>query len=359
MSKLMDKLLKAGSVKHTAILSESKFFTKKDLVKTSNTAINVAYSGEVDGGMISGLTVIAGPSKHYKSNIGLIGIKAYFDKYKDAVCLFYDSEYGCTPEYLESHGVDASRIIHIPIEHVEQLKFDLVKRMEDIDRGDHVIIFVDSLGNLASKKEVEDAENEKSVADMSRAKSIKSLFRIITPSLTTKDIPCLVINHTYQEMGLYPKAIVSGGTGIYYSANTIFIVGRSQEKGSDGEIEGYNFTLNIEKSRFVREKSKIPLKVTFEGGVSKYSGVLDWGLESGHIIKPANGWYQLVNVDTGEMIGGKVRLKDTENEQFLGSIIKQESFKTFVKNKYKLSGINTNKNAETESEDEEMELTDD
>jgi hypothetical protein len=70
---------------------------------------------------------------------------------------------------------------------------------------------IDSIGNLASKKEVEDAENEKSVADMSRAKSLKSLFRIITPHLTTKNIPCLAVNHIYQEMGLYPKAIVSGG----------------------------------------------------------------------------------------------------------------------------------------------------
>jgi hypothetical protein len=49
------------------------------------------------------------------------------------------------------------------------------------------------------------------VADMSRAKALKGLFRMATPYLTMKDIPMLAINHTYQEMGLFPKAIVSGG----------------------------------------------------------------------------------------------------------------------------------------------------
>jgi RecA/RadA recombinase len=175
--------------------------------------------------------------------------------------------------------------MHIPIMHIEELKFDIAKRLDEIKRGDKIIIFIDSVGNLASKKEVEDALNEKAVADMTRAKALKSLFRIVTPHLTTKDIPCIVVNHTYMEQGMFPKAIVSGGTGIYYSSNAIWIIGRSQEKGNDG-IEGYNFTINIEKSRFVKEKSKMTFQVMFDSGVSKWSGLLDAALESGHVIKP-------------------------------------------------------------------------
>jgi hypothetical protein len=75
-----------------------------------------------------------------------------------------------------------------------------------------------------TKKEVEDTMNEKSVADMSRAKSLKSLFRMVTPHLTLKDIPLIVVNHTYMEIGMFPKAVVGGGTGIYYSADTIWIL---------------------------------------------------------------------------------------------------------------------------------------
>ena len=335
MSKLLEKLMKSGSVKGTSVLSESSFFGEKDQVPTAIPALNIAFSGSPNGGMVSGLTVIAGPSRHFKSHIGLMGVKAYFDKYPDAVCLFYDSEFGITPEYLAQNGVDGDRMLHIPIEHIEQLKFDIAKRLEDIDRKDHVIIFMDSLGNLASKKEVEDALDGKSAADMTRAKQIKSLFRIITPHLTTKDIPCLVINHTYETQEMFSKAVISGGTGVMYSANTAFIIGRAQEKeGKD--LVGYNFNINVEKSRFVREKSKIPLTVTFEGGVNKYSGMLDMALDSGLIQKPAMGWYQLVDDETGELVGSKFRAKEANCDEYLGKVMANPKFVEYVEGRYKL-----------------------
>ena len=226
---LLERLKKAGSVKYSETLSESKFFNEKDMIPTDVPIINMALSGKLDGGLTPGLTFLAGPSKHFKSLLGLLMVKAYMKKYKDAVCLFYDSEFGITPEYIASNGIDGSRVLHIPVEHIEQLKFDISKRLEEINRGERVIVFIDSVGNLASKKEVEDALEEKSVADMSRAKALKSLFRIITPHFTTKDIPCIVINHTYQEMGMFPKQIMSGGTGAVYSSNQIFFISKAQE----------------------------------------------------------------------------------------------------------------------------------
>lgn len=213
MSSLLEKMQKSGAIKHTSVLSKSTFFNVKESVPTDIPIINLALSGRVDGGLSSGLTFIAGESRNFKSLLGLMLVKAYMKKHEDAVCLFYDSEFGITPEYIESNGIDTNRVIHIPIEHLEQLKFDISKRLDDIERGDKVVIFIDSVGNLASKKEVEDALEEKSVADMSRAKVMKSLWRIVTPHLTTKDIPCIAINHTYQTMELYSKAIMSGGTG--------------------------------------------------------------------------------------------------------------------------------------------------
>ena len=107
-------------------------------------------------------------------------------------------------------------MLHTPITNVEELKFDLIGQLDNLDRKDNVIVVIDSIGNLASKKEMEDTMNEKSVADMSRAKALKGLFRMTTPYLAMKNIPLLAVNHTYMEIGLFPKAIVGGGTGIYY-----------------------------------------------------------------------------------------------------------------------------------------------
>ena len=65
---VMDKLKKNSKIKETAILSESKYFTENDMVPTDVPMINVALSGDADGGLTSGLTVLAGPSKHFKTS---------------------------------------------------------------------------------------------------------------------------------------------------------------------------------------------------------------------------------------------------------------------------------------------------
>ena len=348
---LLDKIKKNTTIKDSAILSKSKLFVEKDMVTTMIPAINVALSGKLDGGMTPGLTMWAGPSKHFKTAFSLLMAKAYQDKYDDAVILFYDSEFGTPQNYFDSFGIDTERVVHTPITDVEQLKFDIMAQLRGIERGDRVMIIIDSIGNLASKKEVEDALEQKSAADMTRAKQIKSLFRMVTPHLTLKDIPMVVVNHTYMEIGMFPKAIVGGGTGSYYSADNIYIIGRQQEKDGS-ELVGYNFIINVEKSRYVKEKAKIPVTVTFEGGISKWSGLLEMALLSGHVVKPSNGWYARVNTETGEVEDKKFRVADTDSKDFWEPILADETFKQWISDTYQQNTGSIFKDEEAEDEDE-------
>lgn len=331
---IMDKLKKNSKLSHTEVLSESKFFTEKDMVPTDVPMINVALSGSVDGGLAPGLTVLAGPSKHFKTSFALLMAAAYMKKYPEAVMLFYDSEFGSPEAYFEQFEVDTSRVLHTPITNVEELKFDLIGQLEELDREDKVVIVIDSIGNLASKKEMEDTLNEKSVADMSRAKALKGLFRMTTPYLAMKNIPLLAVNHTYKEIGLFPRDIVGGGTGIYYSADNIWILGRQQDKKGT-EIQGYHFVINVEKSRYVKEKSKIPITVSWDGGVRNFSGLLDVALAGGYVTKPSNGWYAAVDRETGE-IGAKVRHEQTLEKEFWDPIFATTDFKDFLKKQYSI-----------------------
>lgn len=336
MSALLEKLKKNSTIKETNILADSIIFAKKDMVPTKIPVINVALSGRLDGGLTPGLTMWAGPSKHFKTAFSLLMAKSYMDKYKDAALLFYDSEFGTPQSYFESFGIDQSRVMHTPVTDIEQLKLDIMQQMNELKRGDKVIILIDSIGNLASKKEVDDALDGKSVADMSRAKQLKSLFRMITPHLTLKDIPMVVVNHTYMEIGMFPKAIVGGGTGSYYSADNIYILGRQQQK--DGtELTGYNFIINVEKSRYVREKAKIPVTVSFDGGISTWSGLLDMAIESGHVVKPSNGWYSRVNMTTGEVEDKKFRIKDTDTKEFWLPVLGDPTFQEWIKQNYQIA----------------------
>jgi len=347
---ILDKIKKNSSIKDSAILAKSKFFTDKDMIPTAVPAVNIALSGRLDGGLTPGLTMWAGPSKHFKTAFSLLMAKSYMDKYEDSALLFYDSEFGTPQSYFDSFGIDTERVLHTPITDIEQLKFDIMNQITNLERGEHLIIVIDSIGNLASKKEVEDALDQKSVADMSRAKQVKSLFRMVTPHLSLKDIPMVVVNHTYKEIGMFPKDIVGGGTGSYYSADNIFILGRQQEK--DGtEITGYNFIINVEKSRYVKEKSKIPVNVSFDGGINKWSGLLDIALESGHVIKPSNGWYSKVNMETGEVEEKKYREKDTNSSEFWLGILKQKTFRDFVEGRYRVAASEIMKTEEV-TEDE-------
>jgi len=468
---LLDRILKNSPTKNASVLSKSIFFQNRDVIPTDLPILNIAFSGSPIGGLASGLTIFAGASKSFKSLLGLFCLKAYLDKYDDAIAVFYDSEGGITPEYLKANGIDPSRVIHVPIEHLEMLKFDLVKTLKELERKDHVVIMIDSLGNTASLKELEDAENEKSVAEMQRAKTMKGLFRMVTPALIAKDVPCIAVAHTYQTMEIYSKSIISGGcliagtkiqmadntlkeiqdvnkgdlvktldgdkavtntwdpdtleegkpncykitfkdgysitcsdkhkfllyknyaenwvsakhlftddivttyadlpleiesieyvgpkpvydisvdfaehyilengvvshnSGIMYASNQAFIISKAQEKeGTD--LAGWKFTINIEKSRYVREKSKLPFTVLYDSGIQKWSGLFDLAVDAGFILKPKQGWYQLVNPTTGEVSEKNYREKDImKNDQFFSELIKDTKFIEYVENRFKL-----------------------
>ena len=360
----MERIKATSVIKASTTLDKSELYSGQEVCPTLVKALNIALSGKTDGGLGSGTLVIAGPSRHFKSLMGLILAGAYLQKHKDAVMLFYDSEFGTPEKYFEACGIDPARVMHIPVKNIEELKFDLIKQLDAITPKDHMFVFLDSIGNIASKKEVDDAMNDSSKADMTRAKAIKSLFRMATPYFTINDIPFCAIAHTYEEMGLFPKQIVSGGKGIMYGANAIWMMGRRQEKvGTD--IAGYCFTINIEKSRFVREKSKIPIMVTYEGGLSKYSGLIDIAKEGGFVYSPVQGWYRgrdpAVPKDKNDATAGDLhdksyRLKETNNATFWDAIFNGTNFDEWIESRYALGAINLMEDDEPEVLEADMEF---
>ena len=334
---LKERLIKNSTIEYTATLMDSKIYGKKDMIPTRVPMINVALSGSIDGGLTPGLTVLAAPSKHFKTAFSLLMAAAFLKANPEGIILFYDSEFGTPESYFTSFGVPLDSVVHTPITDIEQLKFDVMQQLQELKRNDKVMIVIDSVGNLASKKEVEDALKGSSAADMSRAKQLKSLFRMVTPHLTLKDIPMVVVNHVYMTQEMYSKAVVSGGTGIYYSADNIWIIGRQQDK-DDKELLGYHFVINIEKSRYVKEKSKIPITVGFDSGINKWSGLLDLALEGKFMVKPKQGWYARVDQETGEISGKNYRAADiVDNGEFWKTILSETNFNEWIKNKYALS----------------------
>jgi len=339
---LADKFIKSSSkIKGAGRLSD---VTKEDknIYDTGIYALNLAYSGDLHGGVTDGIHCLAGKSRSFKSMFGLLSCKAYLDAYDDAYMIFYDSEGGASEDYFNSVGIDTERVIYIPIMNIEDLKFDMMEKLEEIKKHynetkeySHFVFFTDSIGNLASVKEVNDAIDQKSVADMSRAKALKSLFRVVTPYFTNYKMYWIPIMHTYDEIGGMgaPKQIMSGGQGGMLSSNSVFVIGKRQVK--DGkDLLGWNFVLNAEKSRTIREKSAIPVEVLYDGGIDRYTGLLDIALATGHVEKPKNGWYTRPSVPGDK----NWRKKDTSCPEFWDVLLNSEDFCNAVKDMYKLSG---------------------
>ena len=318
---------------------------------TNVPMLNVALSGKFDGGVTHGHTVFAGKPAHFKTAFGMTMIAAYLNHYDDGAALFYDSEF-TPPTYFTEFGVDTDRVFHTPAQNMEQLKTDMVNQIEGIERSDHAIIMIDSLTNIASLKELEDAKDGKTVADMTRAKAVKALFRMITSELAIRDIPLITINHTYDTLDFYSKEVVSGGKGITFSADTILIISKAVDEKEGTEPLGHRFTLNVNKSRFIREKVKIPITVSYEGGINKWSGLLDVALEGGYVHKPKQGWYEAIDPSTGEVLSEKsYRAKETNSEEFWNPVLERTNFKQYVENKYKLTQKEYEDNAGQPTED--------
>ena len=331
---LLKKLMKNTTSEYSATLENSVLFQDQDTIPTPIPMLNVALSGDMDGGLTPGSTVLAGASKNFKSGFALLMAQSYLKKYDDAIMLFYNSEFGTPKSYFESFGIDQKRVFMTPVETIEALRHDCSVQLKNIERGEKVIIVIDSVGNLASEKEVRDAEAGNDKADMTRAKVMKSFFRIVTPKVCLRSIPMIAINHVYKEMSLFPKDIVSGGTGPYYSADTIFIIGRRQEavgKGKDKVHKGFNFDIKVEKSRFVKEHSKIPISFRYEGGIHKWSGMFDVAMDLGYITQSG------AKYKTSD--GNDFTRKSAEfDNEFWTKILEDGKLKQAIHDKYTLGG---------------------
>ena len=149
-------------------------------------------------------------------------------------------------------------------------------------------------------------------------------------------LPVFDISVKDAEHYVLENGVVTHNTGVMYSSDTVIIFGKSQEKEGT-ELAGWTFTMNIEKSRYVREKSKLPFTVKFEGGIQKWSGLLEIAMELGFVKKPSNGWYSRVDMETGEIEERKFREKDTNTSEFWGKLVTDKRFQDAIAERFMVS----------------------
>ena len=266
----------------------------KDYIDTGSYVFNALVSGSIYGGVPSNkITAIAGESSTGKTFFCLGIVQHFLDSDPDAGVIYFESESAISKQMIVDRGIDADRMMIVPVSTIEEFRTQscriLDKYMEQKESDRKPMMFVlDSLGMLASNKEVEDVANDKNVRDMTKSQLIKGAFRVLTLKLGKANVPMLVTNHTYDVIGSYiPTKEMGGGSGLKYASSTIVYLSKKKEK--DGtEVVGNIIKCKAQKSRLTKENSQVETRLYYDRGLDRYYGLIELGEKHGVFTRKGN-----------------------------------------------------------------------
>jgi len=213
---LTNGIIKKMSVQHETIKSSQS----RGTIGTGIYVLNAAISSDIYGGIPDNrITVFGAPSGTGKSFLCYSIAKQA--QAKGMGVIYIDTEYAIELDQLPGYGIDIDeeKFMLLRTNVIEDLKVMLTQILDGLkeqkDAGNEVqkfIIFIDSVGQLGSRKEVEDALSGKEKADFTKAKALASLFRIINSDLGYLGIPLVCTNHTYQCVTGETKVMLADGT---------------------------------------------------------------------------------------------------------------------------------------------------
>jgi RecA/RadA recombinase len=294
-------------------------------IDTGSYSFNALLSGSIFGGLPSNkITAIAGEAATGKTFFALGICKNFLDKNKEAGVIYFESESAISKEMIISRGVDATRMVIVPVATVQEFRNQSIKVLDKYleqpeDKRKPLMFVLDSLGMLSTTKEMEDTAEGKETRDMTRSQIVKSTFRVLTLKLGRAKVPMIMTNHTYDVIGsMYPQKEMGGGSGLKYAASSIIYLGKRKEKDADNEVIGNIIHCKNYKSRLTKENAQIDVRLTYKEGLDRHYGLLEIAEEAG-IFKKVSTRYEMPD---GTKVFGK-SINDEPEKYFTKEILKQ------------------------------------
>jgi RecA/RadA recombinase len=323
MSKFAKSFMKSLKDDTSSIAGEAKSAAEfSGYVDTGSYTLNAVFSGSIYGGMPDNkIMTFAGDPATGKTFFALGICKSFLDSNEESVVLYYDSEAAVTKKMMTDRDIDADRVIIGEPECLEDFRHKAVtaldKYKEAGPESPRLMIVLDSLGNLPSRKELEDAAEGKEVVDMTKPKIIRGIFRILTLKAARANVPIIFNNHTYESPSMYEAKKTSGGMGPIYAASTVAMLSKKKEK--DGtEVIGNIVHVRMFKSRLSKENTVVDVKITYKHGLDRYYGLLDLA-EKYQVIKKVGNKYELAD---GRKVFGK-EINEKPEEVYTKDILDQ------------------------------------
>ena len=326
MSNFLKDIIKDVGNEYATLVSEGVDSADvTSFIDTGSYSFNALLSGSIFGGLPSNkITAIAGEAATGKTFFALGICKNFLDKDKEAGIIYFESESAISKEMIVSRGVDASRMVIVPVATVQEFRNQSIKILDKYleqpeDKRKPLMFVLDSLGMLSTTKEMEDTAEGKETRDMTRSQIVKSTFRVLTLKLGRAKVPMIMTNHTYDVIGsMYPQKEMGGGSGLKYAASSIIYLGKRKEKDADNEVIGNIIHCKNYKSRLTKENAQIDVRLTYKSGLDRYYGLLEIAEEEG-IFKKVSTRYELPD---GTKVFGK-SINDEPEKYFTKEILKQ------------------------------------
>ena len=304
-------------------LIESTYAEVKDFLDTGSLALNRVLTGDIHKGIPVGrITTLFGQSGSGKSliaaNTAALALK---NNLIDVVYIF-DSEGGTLVSIFKQHGVDMSKVNHIPVASIEQCStkmlqtYDMLVKarqeyLADPDNNDNVraLCILDSYGALAADKLMNDAVNkDKTSMDMGIGAKLKNnMMRGLMMRVVQSNATLLIVNHEYQDpSAMFASKVhaMAGGLGIQFAshvilqmekllvkaADTEFMTGLERDDASVGFFKGNKMKAFVVKNRVCKPAYSAVMFIDFNTGISKYDGLIDDAVKFGYLTEVRGGY---------------------------------------------------------------------
>jgi len=154
-----------------------------------------------------------------------------------------------------------------------------------------LMVVIDSMSQIPSKKEFTERGDEDSSRDMTKQTEIAGFFRTLRLEMAHLKIPMVITAHGYEDFMKNPKFppfVPKGGNAPIYASDVMIQLGKAKER--DGtDIVGAKISCSSYKSRFGREGRKVKVLLWHdERGCDRYTGLPEMAVEAGIWKKVGN-----------------------------------------------------------------------
>lgn len=278
-----------------SIMTLGKHQATKEISVISTGALALDIALGVGGVARGRITEIYGPESSGKSTLAL-HLVANAQK-MGGVAAYIDAEHALDPSYAAKIGVDINELmISQPDSGEEALNIaEMLARSNAVD-----IIVIDSVAALVPKSELEGEIGDSFMG--LQARMMSQALRKLTSTLSRSNTAAIFINQMREKIGVMfgnPETTTGGKALKFYASIRMDIRRIGGIKGNDNIEMGNRVRVKVVKNKLAPPFKFAEFDIFFNEGISRYSSILDIGVEFG-IIEKKGTWFSTGTTRLGQ-----------------------------------------------------------